>query len=74
MGSILFIVESAPPAKRGLLGAFCFTFAIVGTMLGTLAGSLVTALLSAEEAEEWGWRAAFIFGFVLGIGVRDHCE
>ena len=67
VGSILFIVESAPEDKRGLLGAFCFTFAIIGTMMGTLAASIVSSVLSESEAEDYGWRLAFLFGFLLGI-------
>jgi MHS family proline/betaine transporter-like MFS transporter len=67
VGSILFIVESAPDNLRGLLGAFCFTFAIVGTMMGTLAGSIVTALLDTPAVESYGWRLAFVFGFMLGL-------
>jgi MFS family permease len=67
VGSILFIVESAPSHQRGLLGALCFTFAIVGTMMGTLAASIATSLLSKCDLDSYGWRLAFVFGFLLGL-------
>lgn len=67
IGSICYLVEVAPPRRRGLYGSF----AVFSTVGGMLAGSAVAAslnlVLSAEAIAEWGWRLPFLGGVVLGL-------
>eukprot|EP01051_Picozoa_sp_SAG22_P030005 SAG22_NODE_11405_length_486_cov_1.480620_1_plen_117_part_01 len=56
VGSMLYTVESAPLEKRGMFGAFAFSFAIVGTMLGTVVTSILRALFSPAQVVSFGWR------------------
>jgi MFS transporter, MHS family, proline/betaine transporter len=65
-GAAAFLVEYAPPGKRGLVGSM----QQLSTQIGGLAGSLSAALLawSLTEADfyAWGWRIPFVLGFALG--------
>lgn len=67
IGSICYLVETAPPGKRGLFGSYC-VFSTVG---GMLAGSAVAAILhlvmSNEAIADWGWRLPFLGGCILGF-------
>jgi len=73
--SVVFMVEQAPPGRRGLLGALASCGAIAGILMGSATGALVAQLLSAEAIAAWGWRIPFIIGlFVGGAGylLRRH--
>ena len=65
--STTFLVESAPPRRRGLFSSFQY----VSTTVGQLVASGVTALLVARiddaAMHQWGWRAAFVIGAVLSL-------
>jgi MHS family proline/betaine transporter-like MFS transporter len=65
--SMVFLVERAPPERRGLLGALCSCGAGIGTLLGSATGSALAAVLSAEALLSWGWRLPFIFGLFVGL-------
>ena len=67
VGSMLYTVESAPQEKRGMYGAFAFSFAIVGTMLGTLVSSIIRLIFAEEGVMLYGWRVGYIIGFLIGI-------
>jgi MFS transporter, MHS family, proline/betaine transporter len=66
-GSATFIVEHAPPHRRGYLGSF----QQVSSGLGFLAASGVTILLSlaftTEQIEDWAWRLPFLLGLLSGL-------
>ncbi len=65
-GAAAFLIEYAPPGKRGLTGSW----QQFSTQIGGLAGSLSAALLAASLSEAafyaWGWRIPFLCGFLLG--------
>lgn len=66
-GSISFLVESAPPEKRGYYGSWT-TFGVMGGMLlGSLIAAIVTNSVSEEQLYTFGWRIPFLFGAVIGI-------
>jgi MFS transporter, MHS family, proline/betaine transporter len=64
--STIFLVEQAPPGKRGLLGSWAMFGAIAGILLGSAVGALVLALFGPAAAESWAWRLPFLLGIVLG--------
>ena len=72
-GSTAFIVEWAPPGRRGFFGSFQQASVAVGLLLGSgIAASFSTAL-SPEQMEGWGWRLPFLLGGILvpiGIFMR----
>ena len=72
-GAAAFLVEYAPPGKRGLVGSW-HQFAVgLALTSGLLTAALLTSLLDKETMVSWGWRLPFILGFVLapvGLYVR----
>ena len=67
--SMVLLVESAQRSRRGLVGSFAPTGASAGMLLGSVVGAAITGLLSASAISAWGWRAAFLFGLVIGVVV-----
>lgn len=66
-GSVVALVEQAPPARRGLYGSFTPAGASLGFVGGSLVAALVNLLLSPAAVAQWGWRLAFALGAVLGV-------
>ena len=67
--SMVLLVESAQSTRRGIVGSFAPTGASAGMLLGSIVGAAVTGLLPAAAIAAWGWRAAFLFGLVIGLVV-----
>src|SRR5258708_6533231 len=65
--SLVFLVERAPPGRRGLTAAFGPFGAILGVLLGSAMGWLFAAVMSPEALADWGWRIPFLLG--LGVGL-----
>lgn len=76
-GSITYIVEHAPPNKRGIAGAASLVSLILGFLLGLLVVKGMIAHQGQEAFEAWGWRVPFLIGVLIGlIGlyIRNHCS
>lgn len=67
--SMVLLVESAQRSRRGFVGSFAPTGASAGMLLGSIVGAAITGMLSASAISAWGWRAAFLFGLVIGVVV-----
>ncbi len=65
--SIVFMVENAPPGRRGLTGAIGCCGAVAGILLGSATGALLSASLPADAMQVWGWRIPFVLGLAVGI-------
>lgn len=69
-GSIAYLVESAPPSRRGYIGSWTPFSATLGTILGSAIGAVATSVLEEESLYSWGWRLPFLFGIVVGgVGI-----
>ncbi len=69
-GSMAFLVEHAPPNRRGYAGSWSEFGAQVGILLGSGTSALLTTLLSPEALSSWGWRIPFLLGIlVAGVAV-----
>jgi MHS family proline/betaine transporter-like MFS transporter len=66
-GSIIFLVEHAPPSRRGFIGCWAGFSTNAGCLLGTGVGALLVTVLGRQAVEEWAWRLPFFFGAVLGV-------
>jgi MHS family proline/betaine transporter-like MFS transporter len=66
-GSMVFLVEHAPPGRRGLMGALTSCGASAGILLGSAVGAGFAASMSEAELAAWGWRIPFLLGLVVGI-------
>ena len=76
-GAAAFLVEYAPPARRGIIGSYQQAATALGLLSATLISLLLTSAMDPAVFSAWGWRLAFLLGFVLGpIGyfLRTHVE
>lgn len=74
-GAAAFLVEYAPSKQRGLISSFQQAATALGLLLATLVSYLLTTIMDPADFTSWGWRLAFLLGFVLGpIGyyLRTH--
>ena len=65
--SIVFMVERAPPGRRGVLGAIACCGAVGGIVLGSASGALLASLMTPAALEAWGWRIPFLAGLLVGL-------
>ncbi|NPA52264.1 MAG: MHS family MFS transporter [Aquificae bacterium] len=65
--SVSFLVEHAPPNRRGTIGSFGLFGAVLGILLGSAVGAVLTGFLDKEALYSYGWRIAFLVGIPLGI-------
>lgn len=68
--STAFIVEWAPPGKRGLFGSFQQCSVAGGLLLGSGVAAAVHTFVPAQVVDAWAWRVPFLLGGLLGpLGV-----
>lgn len=65
--SMVFLVEHAPPGRRGAIGALASISASGGILMGSATGALFAAALSPEALAAWGWRIPFLMGLLVGV-------
>lgn len=77
-GATSFIVEHAPPNRRGLYGSWQQASLAVALLLGSLSAGTLTWLMSPATLADWGWRLPFVAGAVLigafGFWLRRNVE
>ena len=76
-GSMTFLVEHAPPNKRGFVGSASVASLVIGFLLGSVVAWFFTAILNQEQYESFGWRIPFLMGIpigFIGLYIRNHCE
>ncbi|MFO1243131.1 MAG: MFS transporter [Rickettsiales bacterium] len=75
-GSITYIVEHAPPHRRGIAGSASMISLVIGFLTGSLVAMLFSYAMPKELFENWGWRIPFVLGIVIGfVGfyIRSKC-
>ena len=60
-----FLIEAAPPGRRGLIGAWQSASQAIASLTGATIGLVLTFTLSAQQLEDFGWRIAFGLGAVV---------
>jgi MFS transporter, MHS family, proline/betaine transporter len=65
--SMVFMVETAPAGRRGLMGALTASASAAGILLGSAVGAAFAASMSEASLASWGWRLPFLLGLVVGI-------
>ena len=65
--AISFMVEHAPPNRRGLFGSFSNMASGLATLAATGSAAIVTASFAPAALAEWGWRIPFLIGGILGV-------
>jgi MFS family permease len=68
-----FLIEAAPPHRRGLIGSWQSGSQAVASLVGATVGLLLSLLLTADQLEAFGWRIAFGIGAIVlpfGLFIR----
>lgn len=65
--SISFIVEKAPPGRRGYYGAWTTFSAVLGILIGSAVGAAIESIFTTDQISDWVWRLPFLLGFFLGL-------
>jgi len=76
-GAVSFLVEHAPPERRGAYASWLQASMGVSNILGALTGATLSALLTPEQLGSWGWRIPFILGMSVapaGLWLRATLE
>ncbi|WP_372698401.1 MFS transporter [Arthrobacter sp. JSM 101049] len=66
-GAAAFLVEYAPPKRRGLYAAVVPASTASGLLLGSLLAALLTGLLDTGQMHDWGWRLPFLLAAPMGL-------
>jgi MFS family permease len=72
-----FLVEHAPPDRRGRFTAWLQASMGMSNILGALVAFAVTTLLPAAHVAAWGWRIPFFIGLLIvpvGVYLRRTLE
>lgn len=77
-GGDIFLVEHAPPGKRGLFASVTPAMNNIGTLVGVLVAVVMTSTTTPEQLASWGWRLPFLaaaplalVGLYLRLGVDE---
>lgn len=63
--STAFLIEAAPPLRRGLYVSFQYMTQDVAVLAAGLVGLALANLLSGPALDAWGWRVAFLIGAAI---------
>lgn len=66
-GSTIFVIEHAPPGRRGRYAAFGPASVFAGTAFGVLISVVMTSTTTAEQLAAWGWRVPFLAAAPLAL-------
>jgi MFS family permease len=68
-----WLLEAAPPGRRGLFVSLHSATADLGVLAAGLVGFVLSSTLAAATFEAWGWRIAFLLGAAIvpfGLALR----
>jgi MFS family permease len=60
-----YLVEAAPPHRRGLYVSFQYLSQDLSILVSGLVGFVLASNLNDAQLDAWGWRAAFLLGAVI---------
>jgi MFS transporter, MHS family, proline/betaine transporter len=64
-GAVIFMVEYAPPERRGFYASWMQVGVALGSLFGSASALVATASLNTASLYSWGWRVPFAVGFLL---------
>lgn len=73
-GATAFLVEHAPPEKKGQYAAWLQSSMGISNLLAALVATVVTTWFTPAEITEWAWRIPFILGLAIapvGLWMRS---
>ena len=72
-----FLVEVAPPLRRGLYGSMQQVGQALAALGGACAGMFLSTVLSPAQTLAWGWRLPFAIGLLIapvGVYIARHLQ
>lgn len=66
-GSASYLVECAPPGRRGLYGSWQTFTILLAFLTGALLGAVLTRGLGQDVLLSWAWRVPFLVALPLGL-------
>jgi MHS family citrate/tricarballylate:H+ symporter-like MFS transporter len=72
-----WLLEAAPPGRRGLYVSLHMATADVGVLVAGLVGFVLSSALAPASFDAWGWRIAFLLGAAIvpfGLALRRSLE
>jgi len=76
-GAVSFLVEHAPPGKRGRYASWLQASMAVSNILGAGVAAVLAYLLTVESLTSWGWRVPFVLGLLIapvGLWLRARLD
>ena len=64
-GVVAYLLEGAPPHRRGLIASTASAASEIGALLAVGVSALTVALLDEASLASWGWRIPFFVGAAL---------
>jgi len=61
-----FMFEKADNGRRGFFSSWQMSSLGLATVLAAGVSAMLSACLTSEQINQWGWRAAFAFGLLIG--------
>jgi len=68
-GVVAYLLEGAPPRRRGLVASLASASSEIGALLAVGVSALTVASMSEADLASWGWRIPFLFGAALAGSV-----
>lgn len=68
-GVVAYLLEGAPPHRRGLVTSLAAAASEVGALLAVGVSALTLSSMSDQAVVSWGWRIPFLVGAVLAGSV-----
>lgn len=68
-GVVAYLLESAPPGRRGLVASLAAAASEIGALLAVAVSAMTVSAMSNAELEAWGWRIPFLVGAALAGAV-----
>jgi MHS family proline/betaine transporter-like MFS transporter len=66
---VAYLLEGAPPARRGLITSLASAASEIGALLAVGISSVTVNALSTADLDSWGWRIPFFVGAALAGSV-----
>ena len=68
-GVVAYLLESAPPGRRGLIASSAAAASEIGALLAVGVAALTASAMPQADLDNWGWRIPFFVGAALAGAV-----
>ncbi|MCP4476445.1 MAG: MHS family MFS transporter [Gammaproteobacteria bacterium] len=66
-GAFVYVLESVNKKQHGFYGGAIWAMVVAGILLSSVVVTALTHLISHSALLTWGWRIAYLIGFILGV-------